>query len=101
MNLDLHVDWHCPSCGLTDRTRPLPNRFHPCPRLGGLNTPLLRAGVAGKHEVVMRQDDVGDEKVQTDDAGRPVMAINTIRDDGQDATVFAPTATARWSDGTY
>jgi len=27
--------------------------------------------------------------------GRPVMNVTTIRDDGQDCTVFAPTATAR------
>lgn len=95
MNLDLHVDWYCPACGLTDRTRPLPNRFHQCPKMGGLTTPLVRAGVSAKFERVMRQDYVGAERVQADDQGRPVMSIITHRDDGQDVTVFAPTATGK------
>lgn len=92
--LDLHVDWYCPACGKTDQTTPKPNRFHNCPKMGGLTTPLVRKGVSAKLERVMRQDYVAGEKVQTDDEGRPVMAIVTTRDNGQDTTVFAPTATA-------
>lgn len=95
MMLDFYVDWRCPSCGLTDRTRPLPNRMHNCPRMGGLTTPLVRAGVNAKHELVLRGDYVNGERVQRDDQGRVAQSIVTTRDDGQDVTVFAPTATGR------
>lgn len=87
--------WHCPSCGLTETTRPLPNRFHPCPGFGGLTVPMLPAGVAGGHELRYREDYVGSDIPQTDGNGRPVMSIVTTRDDGQDVTVYAPTATVR------
>ena len=89
------MEWYCPACGLTARTRPVPNRFHQCPKMAGLTTPLVRKGIAAKLERRDREDYVGSEKVQTDDMGRPAMSIVTIRDDGQDVTVFAPTATGR------
>ena len=60
--------------------------------LGGLTTPYVRKGTAAKHEAVLREDYVGDELVQTDDTGRPVMSIVTTRDNGQDVRVFAPAA---------
>ena len=91
-----YTDWRCPACGKTDRTaesRPH-TRFHPCPRMHGLSTPMVRAGVAAKLVLNERQDYVGKELVRLDDRGRPAMSISTIRDDGQDAVVFAPTASA-------
>jgi len=90
------TDWRCPACGKTDRTaesRPH-TRFHPCPRMHGLSTPMVRAGTAAKLVLNERQDYVGKELVRLDDRGRPAMSISTIRDDGQDAVVFAPTASA-------
>jgi len=54
--------------------------------------PLVPEGTACKVEAVERGDYVGKELVQTDGRGRPVMAVVTTRDDGQDCTVFAPTA---------
>lgn len=94
-------EWYCPECGMTDQTREARphTRMHPCPKLRGLATPMLAKGVAGKMEIVERQDYVGSEKVQLDpEQGRPVMSIVTTRDNGQDVTVFAPTATARVRD---
>lgn len=88
-------DWHCPNCGLTSRTvemRPH-TQFHICPRLRGLTAPMLPAGVAAKVTANDREDYVGSELVQTDANGRPIMSITTTRDNGQDAVVFAPTAT--------
>ena len=88
--------WYCPNCGLEDQTheaRPHA-RFHICPQLRYLSAPMLPKGTAAKVRVVEREDYVGRELVQTDDIGRPVMSIITTRDDGQDALVFAPTATA-------
>jgi hypothetical protein len=55
---------------------------------------MLPAGTRAKVEIVEREDYVGKEKVQLDpELGRPVMAVKTTRDDGQDVIVFAPTAT--------
>jgi len=56
---------------------------------------MVRAGTRCKVEALDREDYVGSEKVQTDANGRPVMAIRTTRDDGQDVAVLAPTATRR------
>lgn len=98
--MEMYVDWECPACHLTDRTTPAKaNRYHNCPKMGGLTTPLVRKGVKAKLEAVMREDAVGDELVRLDDQGRPVMAIKTTRDEGQDMTVFAPAAQMRFRHG--
>jgi hypothetical protein len=52
----------------------------------------VAAGTRAKVEAVERGDYVGDEIIQTDGEGRPVMAVVTTRDDGQDCTVLAPVA---------
>lgn len=89
--------WECPSCDAQHVTRDQrPHTpFHPCAALAGLSAPFVPAGVRAEHRRVEREDYVGGEVVQTDGDGRPVMAVVTVRDDGQDCTVFAPTATAR------
>ena len=90
--------WYCPSCGLTDQTNDprIAVPLHPCPKLRGLMTPMLEQGTAGKIELHEREDYVGDELVQLDpERGRPVMSMVTVRDDGQDARIYVPTATAR------
>jgi len=88
------MEWHCPQCGLTARTRPVPNRWHPCPRLKGVSVQLLRKGVPGSIRLIEREDYVGNDKVQLlGEDGRPVMAAITTRDNGQDVVVYAPTAT--------
>lgn len=57
---------------------------------------MVHAGTRCKVEAIERQDYVGNEQVRLDpERGRPVMSIVTTRDDGQDAVVFAPTASAR------
>jgi hypothetical protein len=55
---------------------------------------MVPAGTSCKVEAVERGDYVGRETVQTDGEGRPVQSVVTTRDDGQDCTVYAPTATA-------
>jgi len=56
--------------------------------------PLVRDSAKCTIEVIEREDYVGRELVQTDEGGRPVMAVVTTRDDGQDCTIYAPTAHA-------
>ena len=89
--------WECPNCTFTDVTREaLPHsRMHACRGLKGLTAPMVPAGTRAKVEAQVREDYVGSELVQTDGDGRPVMSVVTTRDDGQDCSVFAPTATAR------
>jgi predicted RNA-binding Zn-ribbon protein involved in translation (DUF1610 family) len=95
--LSAHQDWYCPNCGLRDQTRETRphSRFHTCPKLGFLSAPMLPATVKAKVEVHEREDYVGKEIVTRDAANRPVMSIVTTRDNGTDALVFAPLATAR------
>jgi len=86
--------WECPNCDGTDVTREhRPHvRFHSCPGLKGLTAPMVPAGTRCKVVAVERGDYVRDEIVQTDCDGRPVMSVVTVRDDGMDCAVLAPTA---------
>jgi hypothetical protein len=91
--------WHCPKCGLDDVTHipagTVAQRMHACSAFAGLTVPMLPAGVKADLRAVERQDYIGGELVQVDANGRPVMAVVTTREDGQDCTVYAPTAIAR------
>lgn len=86
--------WECPNCAATDvthETRPH-TRMHACGGLKGLTAPMVPAGTSCKVEAVEREDYVGDEHVQTDGEGRPIMAVVTTRNDGNDCAVLAPVA---------
>lgn len=59
---------------------------------------MIEQGQDVKVFAVVREDYVGKELVQADEAGRPIMAVVTERPDGSnDCAVLAPTATADWS----
>lgn len=90
-------DWVCPACGLTDQTNQAGphTRYHTCPKLRFLSTPMIPAGTSAKIVLRERDDYVGTELVQLDpERGRPVMALETRRPDGSnDSIVYAPAAT--------
>jgi len=86
--------WECSRCPAVARTVDGKTPMHPCPGMAGLLVPLTPEGVRCELRAVEREDYVGRELVQTDGNGRPVMAVRTLRDDGEDCTVYAPTATA-------
>lgn len=88
--------WYCPNCTQTDVTRraDVHQQMHNCRGLRGLIAPLLEVGTAAKVTANIREDYVGTEDVQYDPDGRPVMAIETTRDEGNDLIVLAPTAGA-------
>lgn len=88
--------WTCPNCPATDVTYEATphSRFHPCAGLKGLTAPMVPVGTRAKVEAVEREDWVGSELVQTDGDGRPIMRVETTRDDGNDIAVLAPCATA-------
>ena len=88
--------WECPNCNAQDVTAWTPEpqtRFHDCRGLRGLSAPMVPAGTRCKVEALEREDYVRGELVQTDGDGRPVMSVQTTRDDGTDLAVYAPTAT--------
>lgn len=99
--LSIVHSWECPNCDQTDVTREHRphSRFHKCAGLNGLTAPFVAAGTRCKVEAVERGDWVGKELVQTDDDGRPFMAIVTTRDDGQDCAVLAPCARGEFRSG--
>jgi hypothetical protein len=88
--------WECLSCDLKQVTREArPHaRMHPCKGMAGLTVPMVPAGTRGENRMVEREDYIGSEVVQlAPGTGRPVMSVTTTRDDGEDCTVYAPTAT--------
>lgn len=88
--------WECPNCSLEQVTHEAAphSRFHACRGLRGLTAPMVPAGTRCKVERVEREDYVGGDLVTVDGEGRPVMAVETTRDDGTDLAVFAPCAEA-------
>jgi hypothetical protein len=97
--LDTWQDWKCPACGRGDRTRPLPanaQRWHTCPALHDLKTPLVPAGMDCTIILEERGDYLNGETQRTGSDGKPYMAVRTQRADGSaDVAVYAPAATAR------
>lgn len=95
--IDAVTDWYCPNCPLTERTyEPRAHtRFHICPNLRGLTAPMLPVGTKAKVTAHDREDYIGNEIVPLDGNGRPIMSVKTTRDNGEDAIVFASTATMR------
>ena len=85
-------EWYCPKCTEAARTVDDAIPVHKCAYGNGLISPLVRTGTRAKIIVVEREDYVGQERVQTDVNGRPVMAVSTVRDSGEDRIVFSPSA---------
>jgi len=88
------TQWGCPNCGSRQVTTEgsLHTRFHPCPGLKGVLAPMIKVGQKVKVFAVVREDYVGRDLTQNDDSGRPIMAVVTEREDGNDCAVLAPTA---------
>jgi hypothetical protein len=86
--------WACPNCDLEQVAQGAKpgTLFHNCAGLKGLTAPMVPAGTVCKVETRVREDYIGGELVTVDGDGRPVMSVETTRDDGNDLAVFAPTA---------
>lgn len=86
--------WECPNCPQVDVTHEAQphTRYHACPGLKGLSAPYVPAGTRCKVEAVEREDYIGTEEVVYNDDGRPIMRVETTREDGNDIAVFAPCA---------
>lgn len=88
--------WECPNCDFTDVTHEAQphSRMHACRGLKGLTAPMVPAGTRCKVEAKEREEYVGKENLTYDGDGRPIMAVETTREDGNDIAVFAPCAGA-------
>jgi hypothetical protein len=86
--------WECPNCTLQEVTHESQphTRYHACRGLKGLTAPMVPAGTRCKVEAVEREDYIGDEIVTYDGDNRPIMRVETTRDEGNDVAVFAPLA---------
>lgn len=86
--------WECPNCDLKDVTHEAQphTRFHACRGLKGLTAPFVPAGTRCKVEAKEREDYIGSEEVTYDGDNRPIMRVETTREDGSDVAVFAPLA---------
>lgn len=89
--------WECPNCLETSVTREAEphTRFHACKGLAGITAPMVPAGLKCKVVTHEREDYINGEDVRYDGNGRPVMCVETVRDDGNDVAVFVPTAYLR------
>lgn len=81
-----YEDWYCPNgCYAADRHTPLPpgaTRYHPCPRLHGLNAPLERVGSDCTVEAIEREDYLNGDGQATGDDGKAYMSVATRYADG-------------------
>ncbi len=69
-------------------------RLHNCRVLFGLSVPLVPEGTQAEARAVERQDYVGAEVgLRYVEDGRPIMAVEVVRDEGNDAVVFPGVAT--------
>lgn len=84
--------WECPNCTATDVTHEAQphTRYHNCRGLRGISAPMVPAGTKCKVEAIEREDYVGREEVTYDGENRPIMAVQTTREEGNDVAVFAP-----------
>lgn len=65
--------------------------LHRCSGHGGMLLPMVQDGIKAHVTVVEREDYIGRERPMMHE-GRPIMAVTTTRDDGEDRVIFAPTA---------
>jgi len=98
--IDAYVDWECPACGKTDRTRPIPpnsSRMHDCPKLHGLTAPMQLAGTDCQITAIERGDYLHGEEQRTGDDSKPYMALNVEHADGHnDVFMYAAVAVCRF-----
>lgn len=88
--------WVCPNCTTTEITAwDVANRFHECRGLKGLTAPLVIEGTKCKVHAIEREDYVGTALATHDGDGRATMAVETVREDGNDVAAFADCATTR------
>lgn len=92
-------NWYCPACDkqhvtkISDPHSPL----HQCPKFRGAWIPFVEAGMDAGFRVNYRQDYLGKDTAITDGDGNVVQSVTTQRENGEDCTIFAPSANVNLS----
>lgn len=93
--IDMDRRWQCNSCGRLHVTKASTEGvqvpLHQCAGLAGTWVPFVPAGSEAILRVEERQDYVGKDTPFMDANGRPIMAVYTQREDGEDCHILAPT----------
>jgi len=95
--IDVDRLWQCNSCGrqhITKASRDgVQTPLHQCVGLAGTWVPFVPAHSDAIIRVEERQDYIGNDMVFHDANGRPIMSVYTMREDGEDCHILAPTTT--------
>lgn len=92
--------WLCALCSETRVTYEANTvgLLHDCKGRKLLTVPMIQEGVKAHIVVQPLEDYIGDKVIRRDAEGRPVTHVSTIRDDGQDATVYPAPAIVNTKD---
>jgi hypothetical protein len=92
--IDMDRNWQCNACGRLHVTKAssegVQTPMHQCVGLAGTWVPFVPANSNAVVKVEERQDYIGTDTVFHDANGRPIMAVYTEREDGQDCHILAP-----------
>lgn len=95
ISIDMDRRWQCNACGrqhvTTSSTDGVQTPMHQCAALAGTWVPFVPANSDAVVRVEERQDYIGKDTVFHDANGRPIMSVYTVREDGEDCHIFAPT----------
>lgn len=85
--------WECPECHRQHVTRIAEphSPMHQCAALRGAWVPFVEEGIKAHIVVNEREDYIGDNIPQTDEDGKVIKSITTIKEDGEDCHILAPT----------
>jgi hypothetical protein len=93
--IDAQRRWQCNTCGRLHVTQAstegVQTPLHQCAALAGTWVPFVPAGSGAVIRVEERQDYIGKDTVFHDTNGRPIMSVYTMREDGEDCHILAPT----------
>lgn len=99
--IDMDRRWQCNSCGRLHVTQAsnegVQTPMHQCAALAGTWVPFVPGNTDGVLRLEVRQDYVGKDTPFVDANGRPIMSVYTMREDGEDCHILAPTINAIFS----
>ena len=90
----MDTNWQCNSCGM-QHVEParaeVITPMHACGGMAGAWVPFVPANSTARLRVEERQDYIGKDTPFVDAKGRPIMSVYTMREDGEDCHILAPT----------
>lgn len=93
--IDVDRRWQCNACGRLHVTKAssegVQTPLHQCGALAGTWVPFVPAGSTHHIVVKEREDYAGKDTPFTDANGRAIQSVYTVREDGEDCHILAPT----------